>query len=160
MRKLMNVRSTLRRKSVLVAAGGVAVVALSGTAAFAYWTTSGTGTGTAANATGGTAVKVVQVGGITGLVPGGAAQSVGFKINNPATTPQYVTAVTVSIDSVSNAACTVDNFDLAQTTVPVGKDLASGDSATFTGPTIALKDLSTNQDVCKNVTVNLAFTAS
>ncbi len=35
--------SLLTRKAALAVAGGVAVVAVSGTAAFAFWTTTGTG---------------------------------------------------------------------------------------------------------------------
>ena len=162
MRKLTN----LNRKAAIIAAGGVAVVALSATAAFAYWTTSGTGTGSAA--TGSTqAVTVAQVGSVTGLVPGGTAQAVDFKITNPSTTKQFVTSVSVAVKSGWSAqadstkpACTAADFTLVQPTA-INQDLASGDT-TFSpsGASIALKDTALNQDNCKNVSVDLAFTAS
>src|SRR2546423_7832131 len=51
MRKPVNVRSFLNRKTALIVGAGAAIVALSGTAAFAYWTTTGSGTGSATTAT-------------------------------------------------------------------------------------------------------------
>jgi len=149
-----------RRALVLgiVAALGIAA------AAFAYWTTSGSGTGTAGTGDA-AAVTVTQVGSISGLVPGSAAQAVDFKITNGKTTPQYVTSVSVSIDSIKNAdnttatGCSASDFTIVQPTV-INRDLAAGDTSfSPSGATIAMKDLSTNQDACKNVTVNLAFSA-
>ena len=73
-------RSFMKRRK-LVAATVVAILALGG-AAFAYWTTSGTGGATATTGTS-SAVTVTQVGTVSGLVPGSAAQAVDYKINNP-----------------------------------------------------------------------------
>jgi hypothetical protein len=150
-----------RRALVLgiVAALGIAA------AAFAYWTTSGSGTGTAGTGDA-AAVNVTQVGTIAGLVPGGAAQAVDFKIANGKTTSQYVTSVSVSIDSIKKTAdnttatgCTTADFTIVQPTA-INRDLAAGDT-TFSpsGASIAMNDATTNQDACKNVTVNLAYAA-
>jgi len=166
MRKFINVRSLLTRKAALAVAGGVAVVAVTGTAAFAYWTTTGTGTGSAATGTN-TGVTIVQTSTVSGLVPGGTAQAVDFKIHNSASTNQYVTSVSMSISSITNAqadaskpACTAGDFTLVQPNA-INADLAPGDTPfSPSGATIALKDTALNQDNCKTVTVNLAFASS
>jgi hypothetical protein len=149
-----------RRALVLgiVAALGIAA------AAFAYWTTSGSGTGTAGTGDA-AAVNVTQVGTIAGLVPGGAAQAVDFTITNDKTTSQYVTSVSVSIDSIKKAdnttatGCSAADFTIVQPTA-INRDLAAG-ATTFSpsGASIAMNDATTNQDACKTVTVNLAYTA-
>src|SRR5437764_7009393 len=134
MRKLPNVRSLLTRKTALAVAGGVAVVAVSGTAAFAFWSTTGTGSGSAATGTN-TAVTIVQTSTVSGLAPGGTAQAVDFKINNPASTNQYVASVSMSIASIANAqvdggkpACIAGDFTLVQPNA-INADLAPGDTA-------------------------------
>src|SRR5215218_7760650 len=87
-----------KRALVLGVIASLVVVA----SAIAYWTTSGSGTGTATTGTN-TPVTVTQLGSVTDLVPGGAAQAVDFKINNPVSTKQYVTSVTYSIASIKKS---------------------------------------------------------
>jgi hypothetical protein len=153
----------LKRKKLAVPLGVVAALAVA-TAAFAYWTTTGSGTGSASTGTT-TPVTITQVGSISGLAPGSAAQAVDFKINNPASTKQYVTSVTVSISSVTvggapATGCSSADFTLVQPNA-ISTDLPSGDTSfSPSGATLAMKNLATNQDGCKGATVNLAFQAS
>jgi hypothetical protein len=164
-----------------VIGGIVAVVLAVGGAAVAYWTASGSGTATATTG-GGQSVTVTQIGSApSGLSPGSTAQAVNFKITNPSSSPQYISTVTVSIASVNytNAAgagngttalnhpagyaavtCSASDFTLVQPNA-INADLANGDT-TFSpsGATIAMIDSASNQDDCKNVTVNLAFAAA
>lgn len=156
--------SLLKRKKLVPPLAAVAVLAVAA-AAFAYWTTSGSGTGSAATGTS-TAVTISQVGSVAGLVPGGAAQPVDFKITNPKSTPQYVASVAVSISGVSGPnidathPCSASDFTLVQPTA-ISADLAAGDSAfSPSGATIAMKDTGSNQDGCKGASVSLAFNAS
>ncbi len=150
-----------RRK--LIAATFVSLLVIAGVAV-AYWTTTGSGTGTATTGTG-SAVSVTQVGTITGLVPGGAAQAVDFTVTNPKSTSQYVTSVTYSIASIQTSpgvaavGCSAADFTLVQPNA-IGADLPAGVS-TFSpsGGTLAMIDSATNQNGCKNVTVNLTFAA-
>jgi hypothetical protein len=151
---------TSKRSALLAVVGVLAISA----AAIAYWTTTGSGTGSATTGTA-AAVTVTQVGTITGLVPGGAAQPVDFKITNPKTTPQYVTGVSYTIASIKKAdntdatGCSAADFTLVQPSA-ITADLAAGDTSFApSGATLAMKNLGTNQDGCKNVTVNLAFSA-
>jgi hypothetical protein len=148
-----------RRK--LIAATFVTLLAVVGIG-FAYWTTTGSGGGTATTGSG-SAVSITQVGTITGLVPGGAAQAVDFTVTNPKSTPQYVTSVTYSIASVQSSpgvaavGCSAADFTLVQPN-SIAADLPAGVS-TFSpsGATLAMIDSATNQNGCQNVTVNLTF---
>lgn len=153
----------LNRKAAAVI--GAAFVLIAAAGAYAYWTTSGSGTGSATTGTN-AAVTVTQVGSVTALVPGGTAQAVNFSVTNPKTTPQYVTSVTYSIASIESApgvaavGCTAAaDFTLVQPS-SIAADLAAG-VTTFSpsGATLAMKNTASNQDGCKNVTVNLAFSA-
>jgi|SRR5947207_571366 len=159
MRKLMNLRSVLSRKSAIVVAGGAAVVALSATAAFAYWTTTGSGSGSATAGDSKT-VTIVQTTTVSGLVPGGVAQPIDFKINNSLGTPQFVHAVTVKVDSVDKAGCKIADFTVVQPNL-IDKDLAAGDTTVSpSGASIKLEDTAENQDACKGAAVALTFTSN
>ncbi|MGH9154705.1 MAG: hypothetical protein ACRD1K_02360 [Acidimicrobiales bacterium] len=152
-----------RRKIV---AAGAAVVSLAVAAgAYAFWTTSGAGTGTASAASS-VAVTVAQVGTTAGLYPGGPAQNIDFKINNPGPSTQYIGTVVVSITGVTSgpavgaAACTAGDFTLTQPAA-INADLAVGDTTYLAnGSTLLLKNLAVNQDGCKAATVALGFSAS
>jgi hypothetical protein len=151
-------------KKRVLALATVAALAVCGIA-YAYWTTSGNGTGSATTGTN-TAVTVTQHGTISGLVPDGAAQAVDFTINNPSTTPQYITSVAVSMTGVTGPnidathPCTTADFTLTQPTA-INADLANGDHTySPSGSTLKLDDLGTNQDGCKSATVALAFHAA
>lgn len=152
-----------RRKKFFIA--GIAALGLvGGGSAIAFWTTTGGGTGSASVGTS-TAVIVTQLGTITALTPGSAAQPINFNINNPAATNQTIATVVVSITSVTGGsnspfACTLADFTLVQPTATYG-DLAPGNHPySPSGATLALINSSTNQDGCKNATVNLSFAAS
>lgn len=116
-------------KRAIVVGSAVAITGLSAGAAFAYWTTTGSGTGSAATGTN-QAVTVTQIGTVSGLTPGSAAQAIDFKITNPSTAKQYVNGVTVSISSISPAqadsskpACTAADYTLVQPSA-INADLA------------------------------------
>ena len=158
---MRNTKKTVRRTAVV---GGTVAALIGGGVAFAYWTSTGTGTGSASTATS-QPVTVTQEGSTGGLVPGGPAQPVNFTIKNPASFNQYVSTVTFSISSVEGGtdsakdACTANDFTLVQPSA-INSDLSNGDHTySPSGASIALKNLATNQDNCKNATVNLAFSA-
>jgi hypothetical protein len=156
----------ITRKTLVATAVAAGTFAAAG-ASFAYWTTSGTGTGSARTGTS-EAVTVHQVGTMEELVPGGLAQEIEFKIHNPANFDQYITSVDVTISKVDGGTentaepCAVSDFLLAGgDNVVIGRDLVPGDNA-YTGasPTLALVNTTANQDNCKGAVVHLAFTAS
>ncbi|MFN2606533.1 MAG: hypothetical protein ABR511_01360 [Acidimicrobiales bacterium] len=151
-----------KRRMAAAAVGGIALVG-SGLGAYAYWTTGGTGTGSATTGTT-SDVTVTQLGTISALTPGSPAQPIDFKINNPAATNQYITSVVVSITvppgTGAGPACTTGDFTLVQPTAAYG-DLTPGDHLYQpSGASLALKNTSANQDNCKSATVSLSFTAA
>ena len=152
-----------RRKKLFVA--GIAAVGLLGGSALAYWTTTGSGSGSAAVGTS-TAVIVTQLGTITAMTPGSTAQAVDFRINNPAATNQTIASVLVSIFDVTGPnitggnPCTAADFTLVQPNA-INADLTPGNhDYQPSGATLAMKNTASNQDGCKGATVSLAFAAS
>ena len=158
-------RRRSRRRAAVVFVPTIAGVFVAGTA-FAYWTTSGAGTATGASGTS-AAVTVTQTGTPpAGLAPGGAAQPIAFKINNPKVTAQRIASVTIDVTSVTYAGgataatCSRDDFVIQQPTT-INQDLPTGDTSfSPSGATIRMAETGQNQDDCKNVTVNLSFSAA
>jgi hypothetical protein len=147
----------------------VAAVGLSGLAAYAYWTTTGAGSGTAAAGTN-QAVVVTQIGTVpSGMAPNSTPQAIDFKITNSKGSPQYVSTVTITVVDVRHggaagtiaSTCSASDFNIVAPTA-INADLANGDTSfTPSGATIQLVDTPlVNQDDCKNVTVNLHFAAA
>ena len=133
--------------------------------AYAYWTTTGSGSGSAAAGTN-TAVTVAQVGTITDLKPGGAAQAVDYSITNSAASPQFVQSVTYTIavtkaDGAPAGTCDNTDFTVTQDPTPVAADIAPGTTSySPSGATLAMVNKGTNQDACKLATIAITFTAN
>jgi len=156
-------RLTKKSKKILVVAAIIGLVSAGG--AYAYWTNSGTGTGTAATGTN-VPVTVNQTSTITGLYPGQAAQTLSGDFTNPNAGNTYVTAVTATgytIDATHvTAGCTVAgaHYTLGGT-APVGADVITGaNKGSWTGLTIRMNNLGTNQDFCKGATVTVTYASS
>lgn len=134
----------------MIAGGGIA---------FAYWTSGGTGTGSADTGTT-TGLVVTQSGTVSGLVPGGDAKDVAFTIQNPSTdTSVKVTSLALTIDGLNEQAdadldaCTSADFTVTSPALP-SAEIAAGATITVTG-TIKLDNLAKNQNNCKGVSVPL-----
>jgi hypothetical protein len=156
--------SRFSRKQKIVAATAAMLVVGGGTA-FAYWTTGGSGTGTATTGTSSNIV-VNQVSTITGLAPGVAAQTLSGNFTNTTNGgPVYITSVTVSIASVTPVGagtCDASDYTLTGAIMPVGAEVPVGTGVgAWTGATLAFNNKpAVNQDACKGATVNLAYSAS
>jgi hypothetical protein len=155
----------MRKLSKKALAVSTAAVFLTGSgAAYAYWTNSGTGSGTATSGSN-VAVTVNQTA-VTGLYPGQTAQGLSGTFNNPNAGATYVTAVTATgytIDATHvTAGCTVaqGNYTLAGTSTTPGSVPAGNTQGTWSGLTIAMNNLGTNQDACKGAIVTVAYTSS
>jgi hypothetical protein len=153
----------LSRKQKIAASTAVIVGIAGGGAAYAFWTSTGHGTGSASTGTS-AAVDITQTNTISGLVPGGPAQNIALTVSNTSPTQVSVNAITPSIKSITNqdgtpaTGCSSADFAFtpsAATSVP-----ANG-TASPTGATIALvNDTTRNQDGCKNVSVALNLDAA
>ena len=160
-------RRRSRRRAAMVLVPTVAGVFIAGTA-FAYWSTSGSGTGSAATGTSQTVtVAQTNITPIIGLAPGSGENPISFKITNPKSSSQYIASVLIGISSITKISdgttatgCLNSDFTITQPG-GINADLIPGDTA-FTGTTasIRMNDTALNQDPCKNVNVNLSFTAA
>lgn len=159
--RALTIPKTRKGKALVVA--GVITVATAG-GAFAYWSSLGTGTGAAS--TGTSSAFVVTTDAATGspLTPGGPTQTVAFHVQNANSGVQRLTSVAVTVAASGGAAwtavpgCSAADYTVGTPTFTPG-DIASGSSTDGT-VTITMKNLSTNQDACKNVSVPLYFSAS
>ena len=148
---------TTKKVAVVLGAGAIAVAG-SGMA-FAYWTTAASGSGTAVAGTNANDAALVITESTTpsGLVPGGAAQTVKVTIKNIASYSQAVGAITAT--PTFPPACDASNWTVSGVT-NTGAILAAGaTSPEISVATVALKDLGvgTPQDGCKGATVQFAF---
>ena len=154
------------RKRFTAIAIGTAVLLAIGGGAYAYWTLSGSGTGSATTGTVAGSITVNQTSVITDLRPGGAPQTLIGNFNNTDTGPVFVTSVTVSIDSVVTSppggSCDATDYTLTGATMAVGAEVPTGTGVgAWTGATIAFNNkAAVNQDDCQGATVNLAYTAN
>lgn len=152
-----------KRTGTIVA--GAVVLLLGAVAAFAYWTSSGTGTGTAATGTS-SAVNAVQTSVIADMGPGDTAQTLSGTFTNTDTQPMYVTSITASIASVTKdggapaGTCDASDYTLAGAVMTIGAEALVNDTSTWSGATIKFNNKGTNQDACKLATVNLAYVVS
>jgi hypothetical protein len=165
------------KKRVAAIGALTAATLVGGGMAVAYWTTTGSGTGTATAGTTDLDWSVlVDTTDLKNLAPttlgGDPSQTVGYKITNIGEGQQYLTKAVISIDSVTPGsiggipACSVADFAINSNLgddLPVeqafGENLASG--AERTGSVVLrLIDNDDNQDNCKNATVTLKVDAS
>ncbi|MGB2711422.1 MAG: hypothetical protein WBC33_07880 [Conexibacter sp.] len=149
MRKLM-------RKRVLIPVAAVMALAIAGVAV-AYFTSSGTGSGTASVGTdAGVTISPVTVNAT--LYPGGSS-SVDFTVNNTsADTSAKVDKVVADTAAGTNgitglpAGCDAADFHFGDVTV--NADIAASGSASASG-TLSMDNTSANQDACKGASLTL-----
>lgn len=152
----------LRKKLVVV--GGALGSVLIGSAAYAYWTSSGTDTGTATAGTS-TAYLVDATVASTPLTPGGAAASVTINVTNQSAGAQQVNQIVLSVPAFSASAnalkpaCTEADFETVDPTTPFPWSLGSGATGTWAG-SVKLKNSASNQDNCQGVTVTVTADVS
>jgi hypothetical protein len=160
MRKSINVRSFLNRKTALIVGTGVAIVALSGTAAFAFWTTTGSGTGSATTASSNGTI-VLHASFANGLTPG-ASTPVSFTADNAGTSSLRVGTISLASVTVDagHASCVVADYTmpavLSNSTVAAG----SIGAALAGSGTLTFADTAVSQDACKGATITLNLTSN
>lgn len=157
---------TRMRRTVIVGAT-VGAVLLTGGVAFAFWSSTGTGSGAAAVGTAAGSLTVVQSGTApSDLRPGGTPQDVTVTVTNSSGTAIGFTDVTVTIDDVVEDAsvtgtCSPLDFAIVDNASYSGEVLdAGGDSTTFVAATLQLTETGVNQDACKGADVSLSLVAN
>lgn len=137
------------------------------TAAVAYWTAGGSGTGTGVTGAN-SAITVVQTSTVSNLRPGGAAATLSGNFTNGNDSPVYVTSVTASISGVTKAGgapagtCDATDYTLAGATMTVNAQVPAGTAqGAWTGATVTFNNKpAVNQDACKGATVAFAYTSN
>jgi hypothetical protein len=162
------VRIEGRKRYGLVAAT-VAAVLVGGGIAVAFWTTAGTGAGSAGVGTTQN-VTITQDGTVSGLFPSddvADAQPIDFTITNPNAGPVRITTVTLDVLSVTEVPggnpalppCTAADFEVVG--AALDQDIPPGPTAfvgTTTGASIRMVNTDANQDRCKGASVAISFT--
>ncbi|AUI51900.1 hypothetical protein [Arthrobacter crystallopoietes] len=154
---------TAHKKRVAITTA--ALVAIGGGAAFAYWTSTGSGTGSAT--TGTTVPFTVTSTTATGgpLTPGGPSQVVEFEVTNPSTGVQRLQNVIVTVADEDGilwtdaGGCSYKDYFVSDAVFTAGDVAPNGGKVTGT-VTIKMNNLATNQDACKGLAVPLHFSAS
>jgi hypothetical protein len=138
----------------------VLAVAMSAVGAFAYWTTTGSGSGNATLASSNGTVTL-HASAPTNLYPGGNS-NVTFTGDNAGASNLFVGTIhlaSVSADA-GHASCNTGDFSMADVTsntmVLAG---ASGQALSGTG-TLAYANTNVNQDACKGATLTQNLTSS
>jgi archaellin len=162
---------TFSTKKLVVTAAVAAVLVGTGTAAFAYWTSQGTGEGTATTAAAATTLVVDQMGTPTGMYPGDKEQDLVVKVTNPGPNKVQVDFVsvvpTVRLADKATGTCDPSDYQVNGKQLPASGvvalnwdaiELASGADQSSTN-TVQFFDKDSNQDGCKGATLVLSYTA-
>ena len=154
--------ATITKKKKLLALTA-AFVLITGGAAFAYWTSTGTGTGAADTSAGGGVTIVQTAFTADALYPGGPAVPLTGTFTNANPGPVYVGQVTVAITPAwsvgTTLPCTPADFVLVQPTA-TNADVLVDDTSTWGGASIRMLNTGLNQDNCKNVQPPLDYTSN
>jgi hypothetical protein len=162
----------LKRKRLLVGLGVVATLVVAGSA-FAYFTSTGTGTGSAT--VGSTAAWTVTPATATGgpLYPGSGSVTIPYTVTNGGSGHQDLTATSATVASsggnvtqagVAVPGCLASWFNAVNTppSTPgaLPQDLAGGASATGGYVTVTMTDAATSQNVCQGVKPDITIGAN
>lgn len=152
-----------RKKRIIVTTAVLATIG--GGAAFAYWSSLGTGDGSSATGSSQNfTITSTTTDNTVALSPDGPIHTVNFTVTNPGSGTQHLNAVTPTVANADGTAwnsgtCTAADFTLSGNTFTTPVDVAA--SGTVTGSVkLQMKNRNVNQDDCKDVTVPVHFAAS
>lgn len=151
MRKISN----KKKAAAVLGAGAMAIT--SGGVAFAYWTQSGSGAGTAATGTT-SSVTVVSTTPTSNLYPGGNVALSGT-FNNPNSGAVHVGTVTATVGTLP-AGCVAADFSISGTAVVNAEIPAGSNVGSWSGITLTMNDTGVSQDACKTASIPVTFSVS
>jgi len=166
MRVFKTSNGKLRKKALAFSLAAVMVLLVGGgVAVYAFWSTGGSGTGSASTGAP-TTVTVVQTSTAADMYPGDAVDLSG-NFDNPNDSPVTITAVTATIGTFNAQAnpalpaCTQADFTITGTSNTPGAIAPGTGVGAWSGLTITMIDSATNQDNCQNLdTVPIVYTAT
>jgi hypothetical protein len=150
--------SIVKNKKARILLGLFAALAVTA-AAIAYWTQSGSGTGSAS--TGSTAgITVNQTSTISNLYPGGPAQTLSGNFDNPNDSAVQVHSVHVTVSGTDKDGCDASDFSIGGSATVDGEVPKGTGKGSWSGLTIAMVDKPTvDQNACKSANVSLSYTS-
>lgn len=157
-----------RPKKKLVAGLVTALLVLTGGgAAYAYWTSNGSGNGRA-NAGTTVAVTVNDESAAVALRPGGPAKALSGTFTNPGDGKVRITSVTASVAKVTKASgapagtCDTSDYQITNAVMPVNADVPAGTGVgQWSGASLSFVDKpDVSQDACKGATVDISYVAA
>lgn len=152
-------RGKPRRRPAVIALITLGAIVAGGTAAYAYWTTQGTGTGTAT--TGSVEeVTVLQENTPSGLYPGGPGVGINGTIVNDNDTDVNVGGLTAVVTATTAAGCEADDYIIEGTAVLGSNLIQENATTTWTGLTVRLDETGLNQDACQGAGITITYTAA
>jgi hypothetical protein len=148
-------------RKALVAGGLVAPLGLGGIA-FAYFTSTGAGHGSATVGES-SPVELTQTNTLSDMFPGSAAQDIDLNVDNPGGGNEYVGTVSISIDPLSlPAGCSAGWFTI--TNAAVADNVSPGATHAYlgadTGASIKLDESGGSQDACQGADLVLDFSSN
>lgn len=108
-------------------------------------------------------LRITQTSVLAGLRPDATPLTITGRVTNDSDDDTYITAVSVTMTSVTKApdaaagTCDVSDYVLTGTRMPVGEPLAPHESLAFSGATIGFSNKTVNQDACKSATIRLRY---
>jgi hypothetical protein len=160
--------SKKKRSAALLAAGVIGLATAGG--AYAYWTSTGSGTGAATTKAGATNIFTVSGDVAAAMYPGDTEQTVTATVTNNGTENYAVQGIQAYV-TTDKPGCDGSNYLLnraaapstaatavAITVTPV--DIAPTKSATAGTFTMQFNNKTTNQDACKGAAVTIHYVAS
>lgn len=147
------------KKYHLVFGAAVVAMALVTAAAFAYWTSSGEGSGTVkANYAG--ASFEVSSGLVEGLYPGGSS-AVTVKVKDAdAAQSEYLTKLEAEVKETSVTECKKEWFEVTPASQEPKVLIAHGETKEYTVSLKMKEEVAVNQNACKGASVTLHYKAS
>ena len=151
--------SILKRRSTKL----IAVIAVLGlaAAAYAYWTGGGGGSGSATTAAGAAPLTVNQTTVVPALYPGASVPLSGT-FDNPNSFDVAVSAVTASLSTTDPDCSVAANYQVTGTSaIGNGGLVVPGNGVgSWSGLTLVMNNLPSNQDTCKNAPITITYSAS
>jgi hypothetical protein len=151
-----------KKRAVVVGVAACCLALAAG--AFAYFSTTGSGTATA---TVGSSSAVTLHGTVSGSLYPGATSTVTFTVDNPSSGTQRVGTITLTKvqPDASHSTCsttiTGENPDFTMAAVAVNKNYGPGNAQAVTPTgTLKMNETGVNQDACQGATLTLTLASN
>ncbi len=149
----------LKTRKKRLTLGVVVVMAVMAATAFAYWTSSGEGTGTVKASSGGASFEVSSTL-VEGLYPGGSS-AVTVKVKDvDASQNEFLTKLEAEVEKTSAAECKKEWFEVTPASQEPKVVVAHGETKEYTVTLKMKEEAAVNQNACKGASVTLKYKAS